>query len=88
MTPRALIAGATMLTGLIGLAGLAIGARRRWRGHAMMGAYVLGFALPYAVVHPVPRHGYPMYGVLAFVAIDLLYRCGVAIRRKHRAQDA
>ena len=85
MTPRALIAGATMLTGL---AGLAIGARRWCWGHAMMGAHVLGFALPYAFVQPVPRHGYPMYGVLAFVAIDLLYRCGVAIRRKHRAQDA
>jgi hypothetical protein len=68
------------LASLLGLTGLTIGA---WRGRRVDGyllLYVLVAGLPYAIVQPVPRYSYLVYGVLTLAAVRLIYEI-LALRR-------
>ncbi len=67
--PRAI---AIALIDLLGLIGLAVGLRKRRRGYAMLALFILLSALPYAIVQPVVRYTYLVYGLLAYLAADWL----------------
>lgn len=67
--PRAIV---LQLVGVLGIAGLAWGLARRRRFHGYVALYVAAAGLPYALVQPVPRYGYLVYGILAYLAAQLL----------------
>jgi hypothetical protein len=69
---------------ILGLVSLALGIWRRRPADAYLLAYVLVAGLPYAVVQPVPRYSYLVYGVLTMAAVRLLHGA-VAARRHHPA---
>jgi hypothetical protein len=64
------------LVNLLGMIGLAIGLYHRRRGYALLAIYIAVVALPYAVLQPMPRYIYLVYGVLAFLAVEALLRAG------------
>jgi hypothetical protein len=64
------------LVSLLGLLGLAVAILRRRRGYGWLALYIAGAALPYAIVQPVPRYSYLVYGMLAFLAVEALLRGG------------
>ncbi|WBY08927.1 hypothetical protein PIB19_05885 [Sphingomonas sp. 7/4-4] len=72
-TPRAILLSLVSLFGLLGL-GAAI--YRRQRGYGWLAIYIAGAALPYAIVQPIPRYSYLVYGMLAFLAVEALLRAG------------
>ncbi|KRC82517.1 hypothetical protein [Sphingomonas sp. Root241] len=72
-TPRAILLS---LVSLFGLLGLATAIYRRWRGYGWLAIYIAGAALPYAIVQPIPRYSYLVYGMLAFFAVEALLRAG------------
>jgi len=55
-----------------GLMGLLVGLLQRRRGYGALGLYILLAALPYALVQPVPRYTYLVYGLLVFLAAQLI----------------
>ena len=72
-TPRAILLSLVSLFGLLGL-GAAI--YRRRRGYGWLAIYIAGAALPYAIVQPIPRYSYLVYGMLAFLGVEALLRAG------------
>lgn len=70
---RAILLSLASLFGLLGL-GAAIYQRRR--GYGWLAIYIAGAALPYAIVQPIPRYSYLVYGMLAFLAVEALLRAG------------
>ena len=60
------------LVNLLGLIGLAIGLYRRRSGYALLALYIGVVALPYALVQPISRYIFLVYGVLAFLAVEAL----------------
>lgn len=71
MVPRSII---LCIVAMLGLARLAIGLWRRESGFATAGLYLIGVALPYALVQPIPRYSYLAYGLLTLLAVDLIVR--------------
>lgn len=69
--PRAAFMG---LVSAIGLAGLAIALWQRRSGYWMIAVYLAAVAMPYAVVQPVQRYSYLVYGILVMLAADALVR--------------
>lgn len=65
--PRAALVS---LLNLCGLAAIAVAVARRRPGAALLAIYVAAVALPYALVQPVPRYTYLVWGLLAFAAWD------------------
>lgn len=68
------------LASLLGVIALAIGARRGRATDGYLLLYVLVAGLPYAVVQPVPRYSYLVYGILTLAAVRLVY--DLAARRR------
>lgn len=66
---RSLIISAVNLAGLIALA---IGLWRRRRGYWLLALSIAAIAAPYGLVQPIPRYTYLVYGLLAFLAVDLI----------------
>lgn len=64
------------LVNLLGLIGLAIGLYRRRHGYALLAIYIGVVALPYALLQPMSRYIYLVYGVLAFLAVEALVTGG------------
>jgi len=64
------------LVSLFGLLGLGAATFRRRRGYGWLAAYIIGAALPYAIVQPLPRYSYLVYGMLAFLAVEALLLAG------------
>ena len=60
------------IVGVLGLAGLFVGLRRRAGDHAPLAIYLAVAGLPYAVVQPIPRYGYIIYPLLVFLAVQLV----------------
>lgn len=58
----------------IGLAGLAIALWQRRPGYWMIAVYLGTVALPYAVVQPIQRYSYLIYGILVMLAAELVVR--------------
>ena len=56
----------------LGLAGLALGLLRQRRRYAIVGVYIATIALSYAPFQPMARYIYLTYGLLAFLAVDLI----------------
>ncbi len=71
MVPRAVI---LCVVAMLGLARLAIGLSQRESGFATVALYLIGVALPYALVQPIPRYSYLAYGLLMLLAVDLIVR--------------
>ena len=69
---RSLAAVLVPVLDVIGLIGLAFGAWQGWRLYRPLLAFVVATALPYALVEPLPRYTYCVYGILAFAAARLL----------------
>jgi hypothetical protein len=69
--PRAIVMS---MIDLLGLLGLAMGLYARRPGYAMLTLFITLSALPYAIVQPVPRYTFLIYGLLAFLAAELLVR--------------
>jgi hypothetical protein len=61
---------------LLGLLTLVVGLFRRRRGYWMLATYVGLVSLPYALVQPIPRYTYLIYGFMAFLAGDGVSRVG------------
>ncbi len=76
--PRAIV---LQLVGMLGIAGLAWGLARRKRFYGYIALYVATAGLPYALVQPVPRYSYLIYGILAYLAAQLLVDLGRVARR-------
>lgn len=64
------------LASLFGLLGLSAAIYQRRRGYGWLAIYIAGAALPYAIVQPIPRYSYLVYGMLAFLAVEALLRAG------------
>jgi hypothetical protein len=64
------------LVSLFGLPGLGAAIYQRRRGYGWLAIYIAGAALPYAIVQPIPRYSYLVYGMLAFLAVEALLRAG------------
>jgi hypothetical protein len=62
------------LVNLLGLIGLVSGLLARRRGYWMLAVTVGLVALPYALVQPIPRYSWLVYGVLAFLAVETIVR--------------
>jgi hypothetical protein len=60
------------LSSVLGLASLMAGARRGRIADRYLLAYVAIAGLPYAIVQPVPRYSYLVYGVLTVAAVRLV----------------
>ena len=58
--------------GVFGIAGLLWGLVQRRRFYGYIAIYVAAAGLPYALVQPIPRYSYLVYGILAFLAAQLL----------------
>jgi len=69
------------LINALGLISLAIGLISSRRGYAMLAIYLAWVTLTYAVLQPVPRYTYLIYGPLLFVAFDGLTRAAYAVQR-------
>jgi hypothetical protein len=67
--PRAMM---IWLVSLLGFASLAIGLFRRRTNDLYIAVYVLIAGLPYALVQPVPRYSYLVYGLLTMLAARLI----------------
>ena len=72
------------LTGLLGLLELARGLWLRRRGYAVLTAFVVTVSLPYALVQPIPRYTYLLYGILCFLAARLIHDLASAMLHAHR----
>lgn len=70
---------------LLGLVGLALGLFARRRGYWAIATCIAVIALPYGLVQPVPRYTYLVYGLLAFLAIDLIVRSRTLLQRPEKA---
>jgi len=60
------------LVNALGILGLAFNAMRKRPGHAYLALYIALVALPYALVQPVPRYSYLVYGLLSFLAVGFV----------------
>ncbi len=80
--PRAI---AIWLPTLIGLAALALGVGRRRFGYIYLATYIALVGLPYAIVQPVPRYGYLVYGILTMLAVRLIAETWNAYRRPRKS---
>ncbi|UYY58676.1 hypothetical protein [Sphingomonas sp. S2-65] len=60
------------LVNLLGLIGLAIGLYRRRPGYPLLAIYVGVVALPYALLQPMSRYIYLVYGLLGYLAVEAL----------------
>ncbi|MEP9357409.1 hypothetical protein [Sphingomonas sp. KR3-1] len=72
------------LVAAFGLLGLAIGLVRRRRFYGLFALYLALAGLPYALVLPIPRYGYVVWPLLAFLAARLfadLFTTLPALRR-------
>jgi hypothetical protein len=78
---RAGIMGVISAIGLIGL-GVALWQRRP--GYWMLAVYLGAVAMPYAVVQPVQRYSYLVYGLLVMLAADAMVRAGRWVLARHR----
>jgi hypothetical protein len=61
-------------TNLLGLAAIMLEITRRRPGAVLLAVFVAGVALPYALVQPMPRYTYVIWGLLAFAAADGIAR--------------
>lgn len=75
------------IVALLGLVGLATRLTRDARRYWMVAVYVAAVALSYAVFQPMPRYIYLTYGLLAFLATDLLARAAQGIARRAGLAD-
>lgn len=57
---------------LLGLIGLIVGLVQRRKGYAMLAVYIALASLPYALVQPVPRYTYLVFGMLVFLAAQIV----------------
>ncbi|MGC6401248.1 hypothetical protein ACNI3Q_11795 [Sphingomonas sp. FW199] len=78
-------AGIMGVVSAIGLAGLAAGLWQRRAGYGMLAVYLGTVALPYAVVQPVQRYSYLVYGLLVMLAADALVRLARWALARYRA---
>ncbi len=76
---------AIWLSGLIGLVALALGVAQRRFGYAYLALYVALVGLPYAIVQPVPRYDYLVYGVLTMLAVRLIVETWETYRRSRKS---
>lgn len=79
------------LISLLGLIGLAWGLVRRRPYYGLLAIYIGLAGLPYALVQPIPRYSYVIWGVMAFLTAQLVVDLGVAFRRalqRDRVQSA
>jgi hypothetical protein len=83
--PRARAWIITMVN-LLGLAGLAFGLFARRRGYWALALCIAVIALPYGLVQPVPRYTYLVYGLLAFLAVDMIVRGRAMLQRPAKAE--
>jgi hypothetical protein len=60
------------LVNALGILGLAFNVMRKRPGHAYIAIYIALIALPYALVQPIPRYSYLVYGPLCFLAVGFL----------------
>lgn len=56
----------------LGILGLALNVMRKRRGYHYLAVYIALIALPYVLVQPIPRYTYLVYGLLCFLAVDLI----------------
>lgn len=76
---------------LLGLIGLAWGLVRRRPYYGLLAVYIGLAGLPYALVQPIPRYSYVVWGILAFLAVQPVVDVSTAIRRalqRNRVQSA
>jgi hypothetical protein len=78
-TPRALAIAAVDLAGLAGLLLGSFGDRRRYW---MPLLYVFAVALPYSLFQPIARYTYLVYPILAFAAIETIFRARMKWARR------
>lgn len=67
-----------------GIAGLAVGIAQSPRAYRFVAILLLVPPLAYAIVQPVPRYRYLIFGVLVFLAVNLTAR-GLALVRRRSA---
>lgn len=87
-SPRSLAIGLVAIAGAISLC---LGIRRRRVGYGTLALYLILVGAPYCLVQPVPRYSYLVYGLLCFLAADLIVGVtrrftGPAERRAARAR--
>lgn len=63
----------------LGLIGLAVGLWQRRSGYAMLATYLVLAAAPYAIVQPVPRYSYLVFGLLVFLGVDAVRSIAVKL---------
>lgn len=79
--PRSALVCMISLFGLLGLGrGVLYGDRR----YLYVAALVLMPVLPYALIEPVPRYMYIVFGLLTFLASDAVFRAAQFLGRKRR----
>lgn len=81
---RSARATAMGIASAIGLVGLAAGLWQRRRGYAPIALYLIGVALPYAMVQPIQRYSYLVHGILMMLAADAVVRLLRWISRRVR----
>lgn len=76
--PRAAFIGLISLLGILGLFYRTVWGDRRF---AYVAAMVLAPAIPYALIEPVPRYMYIVFGLLTFLAADFAILAAASLRR-------
>lgn len=71
----------------MGIAGLIRGLSARRPGYPYLFTYAAMVGLPYALVQPVPRYSYVVYGVLLLAGIDFAAWFGAIMRRGPDGSD-
>ncbi|CAN5152147.1 hypothetical protein BH10PSE12_BH10PSE12_17470 [soil metagenome] len=68
------------IVGVSGLIALMLGLVRRRRHYGILATYIAVAGLPYALVQPIPRYSYLVYGLLAFLAVSLFVELAERLR--------
>jgi hypothetical protein len=73
---------------LLGLIGLALGLYRRRRGYWILATYAGVLGLQYAFFQPTARYTYLIYGMMAFLAVQLVIESAAAFVRQLRPKTS
>lgn len=71
--------------GVLGLIGLCVGLIRRRRYYGYLALYIALVGLPYAIVQPIPRYSYLVWGLFCFLTVGL-FADGARMVRARRAR--
>lgn len=74
------------LINLLGFAALLFDALSHRFRLTPIGVFVLATALPYALVQPIPRYSYLVYGLMCFAAMGLVHRCVQVVATRYAAR--